>query len=57
MELGDCYDFWKSEAKPHLAEPTSRAALSGFPDGYCYFASQWENESVAVPIVLLEKHH
>jgi len=57
IELGDCYDFWKSEAKPHLAAPTSRAALNSFPDEYCYFASQWESERVSAPIVLLEKHH
>jgi hypothetical protein len=57
MELADCYDFWKSAAKSHLAEPKSKAALDDFPDRYCYFASRWESEHVAAPIVLLEKHH
>jgi hypothetical protein len=57
MELGDCYDFWKGEARPHVADPASGAALKDFPDEYCYFASQWESEHVAAPIVLLAKHH
>ena len=51
----ECFDFWKNEAKPHLASGT-RASLNEFPGGYCYFASQWEGETTA-PIVLLEKHH
>lgn len=51
----DCFDFWKNEAKPHLASD-GNASLNAFPGGYCYFASQWEGQSTA-PIVLLEKHH
>ena len=50
IELSVCHDFWESEAKPHLADRASRAALNDFPDGYCYFASQWESERAA-PIV------
>jgi hypothetical protein len=47
--------FWKDEAKPHLASQ-AQAHLAEFPDGYCYFASQWEAE-LGTPIVVLEKHH
>jgi len=52
---GECFDFWKHEARLHLASDT-KAALNEFPGGYCYFASQWEGETTA-PLVLLEKSH
>ena len=43
IELGDCYEFWKGEAKPHLAIAGSNATLEDFPEAYCYFASQWDS--------------
>lgn len=55
IPASECFDFWKNEAKPHLANGT-KASLKEFPGAYCYFASQWEGEKIA-PIVLLEKHH
>jgi hypothetical protein len=55
IPASECFDFWKKEAKPHLASGT-KASLNEFPGGYCYFASQWQGER-ATPIVLLEKHH
>lgn len=55
IPASQCFDFWKNEAKPHLASG-AKASLNEFPDGYCYFASQWEGEANA-PILLLEKHH
>ena len=55
IPASECFDFWKNEAKPHLASDT-KAVLNEFPGGYCYFASQWEGETTA-PIVLLEKSH
>jgi hypothetical protein len=55
IPASECFDFWKDEVKPHLASGT-KAALDGFPGGYCYFASQW-GEGTTAPIVLLEKHH
>jgi hypothetical protein len=55
IPTSECFDFWKNEAKPHLASGT-KAFLDGFPGGYCYFASQWEAQTT-VPIVLLEKQH
>ena len=57
IPLGECYDFWKAEAQPHLAAPGSRASLDDFPDGYCYFASEWSNRDGAVPIIVCETHH
>ena len=52
----DCYDFWKSEAQPHLVtDPTEGAALEDFPGGYCYFASEWTDGGS--PIVLLSAAH
>jgi hypothetical protein len=55
IPLGDCYRFWKEEARPHVAE--ARVPLDAFPDGYCYFASNWSCGGQAVPIVVVEKHH
>ena len=53
---GECYAFWKSEVRAHLADPEAPARLESFPNQYCYFASEWEQDGRA-PIVLLEKHH
>ncbi len=55
IPLGDCYRFWKEEAKPHLGE--SGARLEDFPNGYCYFASNWNGDDQGPPIVVLEKEH
>lgn len=55
IPTSESFDFWKNEVKPHLASGTM-AALNDFPGRYCYFASQWEEETT-VPIVLLEKPH
>jgi hypothetical protein len=52
-----CYEFWKTEVKPHLAEPDSPIILDTFSGGYCYNASQWNDDMPGVRIVLLEKHH
>lgn len=56
VPLGECYNFWKREAEPHLAAPESRASLDDFPDGYCYFASEWSSRDSA-PIIVCERHH
>ena len=37
IPASECFDFWKKEAKPHLARDT-KAFLSAFSGGYCYFA-------------------
>ena len=52
---GECFDFWKAEAKIHIAAPDERVVLDDFPSSYCYFASEWIGG--AVPIVVLEKYH
>jgi len=56
IPLDECYGFWKSEVKNHLADPAGENYLENFPDEYCYFASEWESE-VGEPIVLLMKSH
>jgi len=56
IPASDCYDFWKKEAQPHLAAPESRASLDDFPDGYCYFASEWSSRD-STPIIVCERHH
>src|SRR5579871_6608270 len=42
IAVEDCFDFWKAEVKPHLAEANSQIAIEAFPDMYCYIASQWK---------------
>ena len=56
IPLGDCYEFWKSEVKRHLAQPEANIYLEDFPGEYCYLASEWKPD-VGEPIVLLMKSH
>ncbi len=52
-----CFDFWKAEVKPHLAEPDRGAVdLERFPGGYCYFASEWRGAGGS-PVVVLQCCH
>lgn len=56
VPVDECYDFWKSEVKNHLADPAANNYREDFPDEYCYFASEWESEG-GEPIVLLVMSH
>ena len=51
-----CYEFWKSEVKPHLAQPDAKIYLEDFSGEYCYFASEWKPD-LGEPIILLAKSH
>ncbi len=52
----DCFDFWKREVQPHLAEPNSQTDLEQFPGGYCYFVAEWEDTGRATIVVLQRSH-
>jgi hypothetical protein len=56
VEPDDCYQFWKTEVKPHLAKPNSHFQLEDFPGQYCFAASDWGVLN-AVPIIVLERFH
>jgi hypothetical protein len=56
IPLDECYSYWKSEVKNHLANPAADNYLEDFPDEYCYFASEWESGR-GEPIVLLTMSH
>ena len=56
ISVDKCYEFWKSEVKPHLLNPNGKLDRSRLPDEYGYLASEWSGE-IEVPIVLLEKIH
>src|SRR5213080_4670641 len=57
IEVGKCYEFWKAEAEPHIAEnPDAAFRLEDFPGQYAYIASEW-SAAAQTQIVLLEKHH
>ena len=51
----ECFDFWKREVQPHLADLEQRVRLEDFPGEYCYFASRWDDGGR--PVVLLSKSH
>lgn len=56
VPVDECYGFWKSEVKNHLADSAAKNYSENFPGGYCYFASQWESKDGA-PIILLTMRH
>src|SRR5437764_74771 len=56
IDSTDCYVFWKTELKTHLAAPDQRGTLDEFPCGYFYFAAEWLTEE-KLPTVVLERHH
>jgi len=56
IPVDKCYEFWKSEVKPHLLNAHGKIDLSRLPDEYGYLASEWSGQ-IEVPIVLLEKIH
>jgi hypothetical protein len=51
-----CFVFWKTEVKPHLADPTERLYLADWPEEYYYLASLWELGD-GRNVVVLTKHH
>jgi len=51
----DCYDFWKGEVQPHLYDE-AKPHLDDYPDGYFYFAREWQ-VGASQSVVVLEKHH
>jgi hypothetical protein len=50
------FEYWKTEANPHLADPNSKIVLDNFPSDYCYIASEWQSPSGKI-IIVLEKLH
>jgi hypothetical protein len=58
IDTSRTFDVWKSEVRPHLADPDTPASLDDFPDGYLYVASRWaRREGGDEAVVLLEKQH
>lgn len=56
IPLDECYSFWKSEVKSHLADRAAENYLENFPDEYCYFASEWKAEDGKRIVLLLMSH-
>ena len=53
----NCFEFWKSEIKPHLiVNPAEGFSVDDYPGEYAYIASEWIGDSKS-PIVLLEMYH
>ena len=55
----ECFSFWKTEVKQRLVDPARADTgfrLKGFPDEYCYLASEWKSDGDE-PIILLRKFH
>jgi len=56
IDPADCYEFWRNEAKPHLATPQAPTRLDDFPASYFFRASEWHTGH-SIPILVLEKSH
>jgi hypothetical protein len=56
IDQTNCYRFWKTEIKTHLAAPDQKCKLDEFPGGYFYCASEWGRKD-GLPIVVVERHH
>ena len=54
-DSGDCYSFWKSQAKGHVVDDLKRINLERFPDQYTFIASKWITKTQI--IIILEKFH
>lgn len=52
----ECYAYWKTEVKSHLADRGAKSYLEDFPGEYFYYASEWE-PGAGEPIVLLMRMH
>ncbi|MEM1043313.1 MAG: hypothetical protein AAGI91_11875 [Bacteroidota bacterium] len=53
----ETFEFWKSEVRPHLADPSEDGHhLGDFPDSYFYYPTRWR-WSGAASLVVLEMHH
>lgn len=57
IPLGECFDFWNSKVRPHLAESGAWFRPEAFPGEYCYSASEWADIEGRPPIVALEMSH
>lgn len=57
VSLEDCYEFWKTEVRMRVADPSAEHTYrEAFPGRYFYFASEWSSEAHE-PIVLLTAAH
>ena len=56
LPADECFEFWRTQVKEHVANPEESHNPWEWPDGYFYFASEWDSPS-GVPIVLLTVHH
>lgn len=56
IDKKSCFNFWKNEAKLHIADNIDRFYLDDFIDNYAYIASLWTTKD-DTPIILLEKYH
>lgn len=58
IPAGETHSFWKLEVRPHLVdEPDRPFDIDGFPEGYCYTASEWLSPGEDLATVVLELHH
>jgi hypothetical protein len=55
IEKSACYQFWKDEAKPHIASP-DRFSPDDWPDGRCHLASEWVTDD-GETVIVLETYH
>lgn len=55
IPVGKCFPFWKAEVQRRVAD-TLAECPDDYPEGYCYFASEWIVEN-GLPTVVLSVAH
>lgn len=56
IDVNHCFNFWKQEAKCHIADYPDKIDLDGAVGNYAYVASRWAGQD-ETPIITLEKIH
>ena len=56
IDKNQCFDFWKKEAKQHIADNADKIDLESFAANYAYVASLWTTQN-EIPIITLEMFH
>jgi hypothetical protein len=56
ISTGQCFPFWKTEVKDHVADDLDYIDLDLYRGNYAYIASEWIDANLS-RLILLEKVH
>jgi hypothetical protein len=58
LDLDEMLVFWRETARARIVDPAEQGfRLEDFPGEFCYIASEWHEEGVEAPIVVLKQYH